>query len=127
MKDIIKEGINNDGKIFELKPDCFKKMTEEEKQKHTKYAKTSLAYSIISVFIAIVGLLEILIADSIIDKVLGILMLFVVLGNCCHAITFAMSELQINKRKITKVAYILSLAVCIPCFVMFIVGLIALF
>ncbi|MBQ7308244.1 MAG: hypothetical protein IJW82_06955 [Clostridia bacterium] len=127
MKETIKEALDNDGKIFKLKPDVFKKMTEEEKQNHTKYAKLSIALSIFDFVLSLLALMFIAFAQDFGDKLWGIAFIFIVIGNTFQSITYAMSELQINKLKISKVAYILAFAIIIPCAIICFIALTKLF
>ena len=112
----------NKTKFIELKADCFKKMTEEEKQRHTKYAKFSIAYSIGAVIIALVGILAISVGN-LLDKILGFFMVFFSIGACVESLSYSMSELQINKQKLSKIAYMVSLCACVVCAILFIVAI----
>ena len=112
----------NNTNFIELKADCFKKMTEEEKQRHTKYANSSLAYSIGAVIIALVGILAISVGN-LLDKILGFFMVFFSIGACVESLSYSMSELQINKQKLSKIAYMVSLCACVVCAILFIVAI----
>ena len=127
MEDNTNKENNNNFKFIELKPDCFKKMTEEEKQKHTKYAVQSIGDSIGAISLALGGALLIILGKlydgGISAKIFGILMLLIAIVMCVNSITFAISELQINKLIISKIAYISSLIVGGCCVIIFIVSM----